>query len=102
MKYQLDSRFRIDTDSHNWILRKEEASDRINKKTGEPFVSKDAWYFPKLHVLLKTYRDEHMKDIDPSSIDQILDEIKRVEAKIDACEAFLKAKNESNITTTRP
>lgn len=55
----------------------------VNKETGKEIVSTRSTYHGNIRQALKEYMHQSIVDSRPSSIEQILSEIKRIENKID-------------------
>lgn len=81
---QLDENYYLDSDSNQWILRKEEVTDTFNEKTGKYMMNKDTWYFPKITQALSRYLDDTLKGSE--NVTTVLERIKEVEESIQKLE----------------
>ena len=78
----LDKDFRIEVDSYNYSLIKEEVTEEINPRTGKLIVSRDQWHYPSLNMALKKYVDEALR---PSkSIEEVLGKLGSIYDLIDS------------------
>lgn len=79
---KLDENFKIEIDSYNYSLIKEEVTEEINPRTGKPIVSRDQWHYPSLNMALKKYVDEVLR---PSkSVEEVLGKLDYIYELIDS------------------
>lgn len=77
----LDKNFRIENDSFEYTLIKEQDTGRVNEKTGKKIISTDHWHFPNLKLSLKKYVNESLKVCD--GVEEILTKLNELNEKID-------------------
>ncbi len=77
----LDKDFKIEIDSYNYTLVKEQNTGELNKSSGKPVISRDQWHYPSLKMALKKYVDEALR---PSgSIEEVLVKLEELYEMID-------------------
>lgn len=77
---QLDKDYRITSDSMNYILEKR--SSEPNKKTGEYSWRQIKWT-SDLSTMLKTWKELKIKTSNSTTINEILEVVKKTDKKID-------------------
>ena len=75
---KLDENYRIEADTHNWVLHYEEK--KVNKDS-KAYTAKDHWYFPTIQTCFKKWCDETLKD--SKSIEDLKSKMDALNKKID-------------------
>lgn len=83
MKVTIDDSFTLESDAYSFMLKQNE-SDRVNEKTGNPVIHVNYTYHPTIRHALKHYINESTKKA--STAQQILERIDEAMQKIDGLE----------------